>query len=84
MTTLTVDAIISMCAAIAIFIGVFCLGYSLGKSSIKTFLLFTENMNDEDRAAYTKDYNKAIYRMFSIGIIHILGSITLMLIMYLF
>lgn len=84
MTTLTVDAIISMCAAIAIFIGVFCLGYSLGKSSIKTFLLFTKSMNDEDRAAYTKDYNKSTYRMFSIGIIHILGSITLMLIMYLF
>lgn len=84
MTTLTVDAIISMCAAIAIFIGVFCLGYSLGKSSIKTFLLFTKNLNDEDRAVYTKDYNKSTYRMFSIGIIHILGSITLMLIMYLF
>ena len=84
MANLTVDAIISMCAAVAIFIGVFCLGYSLGKSSIKTFLLFTKNMNDEDRAAYTKDYNKTTYRLFSIGIIHILGSITLMLIMYLF
>lgn len=84
MANLTVDAIISMCAAVAILIGVFCLGYSLGKSSIKTFLLFTKNMNDEDRAAYTKDYNKTTYRMFSIGIIHILGSITLMLIMYLF
>lgn len=84
MANLTVDAIISMCAAVAIFIGVFCLGYSLGKSSIKTFLLFTKNMNDEDCAAYTKDYNKTTYRMFSIGIIHILGSITLMLIMYLF
>lgn len=84
MANLTVDAIISMCAAVAIFIGVFCLGYSLGKSSIKTFLLFTKNMNDGDRAAYTKDYNKTTYRMFSIGIIHILGSITLMLIMYLF
>lgn len=84
MANLTVDAIISMCAAVAIFIGVFCLGYSLGKSSIKIFLLFTKNMNDEDRASYTRDYNKTIYRMFSIGIIHILGSIVLMLIMYLF
>lgn len=84
MANLTVDAIISMCAAVAIFIGVFCLGYSLGKSSIKTFLFFTKNMNDEDRASYTRDYNKTTYRMFSIGIIHILGSIILMLIMYLF
>lgn len=84
MTTLTVDTIISMCAAIAIFIGVFCLGYSLGKSSIKTFLLFTKSMNDEDLASYTKEYNKSTYRMFSIGIIHTLGSIALMLIMYLF
>lgn len=84
MANLTVDAIISMCVAIAIFIGVFCLGYSFGKSSIRTFILFTKNMNDEDRAVYTRDYNKTTYRMFSIGIIHILGSITLMLIMYLF
>lgn len=79
----TFDTILAMCLCIAIFIGVFCFGMAIGRQSIKTFLLFTKNMTSEEYSSYVTYFNKSTFRYFKLGIIHILGAIVLLILLYL-
>ena len=81
MNNFTLDMILMMCVCIALLIGVFCFGLSIGRQSIKSFIIFTKNMSDEDYKSYVQNFNKSTFRYFLLGITHVLGSILLLLIL---
>lgn len=81
MNNFTLDTILMMCVCIAFLIGVFCFGLSIGRQSIKSFIIFTKNMSDEDYKSYVQDFNKSTFRYFLLGITHVLGSILLLIIL---
>lgn len=70
-----------MCVCIALLIGVFCFGLSIGRQSIKSFIIFTKNMSDKDYKSYVQDFNKSTFRYFLLGTTHVLGSILLLIIL---
>lgn len=81
MNNFTLDTILMMCVCIALLIGVFCFGLSIGRQSIKSFIIFTKNMSDEDYKSYVQNFNKSTFRYFLLGITHVLGSILLLIIL---